>query len=35
LSAAFFFTTFAGTQLLYLVLPVVEANRLRHRYKKD
>ena len=35
LSAAFFFATFAGTQLLYLVLPVIEANRLRHRYRKD
>ena len=31
LSAAFFFATFAGTQLLYLVLPVVEAIRLRAR----
>jgi ATP synthase protein I len=35
LSAAFFFTTFAGTQLIYLVLPVVEANRLRNRFRND
>ena len=33
LSAVFFFGTFAGTQLLYLVLPVVEANQLRNRYR--
>ena len=34
LSAAFFFATFAGTQMLYLVLPVVEATRLRARFRE-
>lgn len=35
LNAAYFFATFAGSQLLYLVLPVVEANRLRNRFKNS
>ncbi len=34
LNVLFFFGTFIGTQFIFLVVPVAQANRLRNRYRK-